>query len=83
MDTLFTIQTSFSGPQTPEDDRLTTSNPTMMDDDIMQVTLTLSPVSVLDDDSPYTCSASVTSTAQHITTSDIVQNTMMIRVDGR
>ena len=82
VDTLFTIQASFSGPQTPGDDRLTISNLTMVND-IMQITLTLSPVSVVDDDSPYTCSASVTSTAQHITTSDVVQNTMMINVDGR
>ena len=70
------------GPQTTEDDRLTTSDLIMVDD-IFQITLTISPVSVVDGDSPYTCSAGVTSTLQHITTSDVIQNTMMINVEGR
>lgn len=81
VDTQFTVQTSFAGPQTPEDDRLTTSDTTTVDD-ILQVILTLSPVSVMDDDSPYICSASATSSAQHVITSDAVTNTMMISVDG-
>ena len=82
VDTLFTLQTSFSGPQTPEDDRFTASNLTAVDD-TFQVILTISPVSVVDDDIPYTCSASVTSLAQHITASDVTQNAMVINVDGR
>ena len=84
MDTHFRMQTGFSGPQTPKDDRLTTSSRIIVNDtSTMQVALTLSPVSVGDDDRPYTCSASATSTAQHVTASDVIQNTMRINVDGR
>ena len=82
VDTPFMLQTSFSGPQTPEDDRFTTSNLTVVDD-TFQIILMISPVSVVDDDIPYTCSASVTSLAQHVTASDELQNTMAINVDGR